>query len=305
MQQIPFFNNTSLLSKLPVVVATNALRQSFIGNSISRNIILCFALSGETLYTINDSSSFLTAGTCAISPPYTIRRRNTLKSEETPLLSTVAFFDDFLTERGYDYFPYGGELAQFNGCKIPRFCNLSECSDKATQVIRNALDEFNLKSKMSYNRIASLLAELFGLICTEPVAPPNRSFRKQVSNITKTIKYIENNFADKLTIDKLCEISDMSRRSFTCHFKSITGMTVTNFLLSVRLNRAANLLAMTDKLHDEIAVQTGLGDHSNLAYVFSKYIGLTPSEIRYSRHSELYPEAKNPSYKKFEWVNEL
>ena len=305
MQQIPFFNNTSLLSKLPVVVATNALRQSFIGNSISRNIILCFALSGETLYTINNASSILTAGTCAISPPYTLRRRNTLKSEETPLLSTVAFFDDFLTERGYDYFPYGGELAQFNGRKIPRFCNFSGCGDKATQVIRNALDEFNLKSKMSYNRIASLLAELFGLICTEPASPPSRTFRKQVSNITKTIKYIENNFADKLTIDKLCEISDMSRRSFTCHFKSITGMTVTNFLLSVRLNRAANLLAMTDKLHDEIAVQTGLGDHSNLAYVFSKYIGLTPSEIRYSRHSELYPEAKNPSYKKFEWVNEL
>jgi len=305
MQQIPFFNNTSLLSKLPVVVATNALRQSFIGNSISRNIILCFALSGETLYTINDSSSILTAGTCAISPPYTIRRRNTLKSEETPLLSTVAFFDDFLTERGYDYFPYGGELAQFNGRKIPRFCNFPEHADEATRIVRNALDEFNLKSKMSYDRIASLMAELFGLICTEPAPRPSRIFRKQVSNITEAIKYIESNFSDKLTIDRLCEISGMSRRSFTGHFKIVTGMTVTSFLLSVRLNRAANLLAMTDMLHDEIAKCTGLGDHSNLAYVFTKYVGLTPSEIRASRYSELNPEAKIPTYKRFEWLNEL
>ena len=305
MQQIPFFNNTSLLSKLPVTISTDALRQVFIGKTISRNIILCFALSGETLYSVNDVSSILTAGTCAISLPYTFRKRNNVHSEETPLLSTIGFFDDFLTERGYDYFPYGGELAQFNGRKIPRFCNFPEHADEATRIVRNALDEFNLKSKMSYDRIASLVAELLGLICTEPAPHLSRSLRRQVCNITKAIKYIENNFADKLTIDKLCEISEMSRRSFTGHFKSVTGMTVANFLLSVRLNRAANLLAMIDKLHDEIAAETGLGDHSNLAYVFSKYIGLTPSEIRYSRHSELYPEAKNPSYKKFGWVNEL
>ena len=158
---------------------------------------------------------------------------------------------------------------------------------------------------MSYDRIASLMAELFGLICTEPAPRPSRIFRKQVSNITEAIKYIESNFSDKLTIDRLCEISGMSRRSFTGHFKMITGMTVTSFLLSVRLNRAANLLAMTDMLHDEIAKCTGLGDHSNLAYVFSKYVGLTPSEIRASRYSELNPEAKIPTHKRFEWINEL
>ena len=305
MQQIPFFNNTTILSKLPVAISTNALRQNFVGKGISRNIILCFALSGETMYTVNDSSSILGAGTCAISPPYTTRRTNTLKSDDTPLILTVAFFDDFLTSRGYDYFPYGGELAQFNGRKIPHFCAFPGHTDKATRIVRNALDEFNLKSKMSYDRIASLMAELFGLICTEPAPRPSRIFRKQVSNITEAIKYIESNFSDKLTIDRLCEISGMSRRSFTGHFKMITGMTVTSFLLSVRLNRAANLLAMTDMLHDEIAKCTGLGDHSNLAYVFTKYIGLTPSEIRASRYSELNPEAKIPTYKRFEWINEL
>ncbi|MBQ4545384.1 MAG: helix-turn-helix transcriptional regulator [Oscillospiraceae bacterium] len=306
MQTIPFYTPTVFLDKIPIRISPYSMRQADSAEHIHRNFQLCFILSGEATNTVNKISYNQSACSCAAFTPYVTHMCDSSKSEETPLLIYISFYDDFLTSRGYDFFPYGREYAHFNGFKIPYFCNFDRHHNEAVHIVREAINEFNKKNKMSYDRIANLIAELLRLICTEPAKDkPSRIFRKAVKNINASVKYIENNFSDKITIEQLCEIAGMSRRSFTKYFKEITGLTVTNFLMSARLNRAANLLAKTDMLHDEVAARTGLGDHSYLAVVFSKYTGITPGEFRKLRYQELNSEAEIPLSKRYEWLNDL
>jgi len=132
---------------------------------------------------------------------------------------------------------------------------------------------------MSYDTLAALIAKLFELACTEPVKKKsNTLFLNQLAGIRHAISYIVENYPEKIGIDDLCEVADMSRRSFTDHFKAFTGLTVAEFILSVRLFNATQLLFYKDLLYDDVAKQCGLYNQSNLSRVFTKYLGLTPSQ---------------------------
>jgi len=60
--------------------------------------------------------------------------------------------------------------------------------------------------------------------------------------------------------------------------KALTGMTVNNFIKSVRLKRAAQLLKQNNSTVYEVAYMVGFSDSKYFSKEFSKQFGLTPSE---------------------------
>ena len=92
-------------------------------------------------------------------------------------------------------------------------------------------------------------------------------------------RHIERNYHEKITIDALSNIAEMSRSTFTSRFREFTGLSVSDFLLSVRLYHASSLMADKGRrTMDEIAESSGLYDHTNLVRVFKKTLGVTPRE---------------------------
>ncbi len=71
-----------------------------------------------------------------------------------------------------------------------------------------------------------------------------------------------------------------SRGYFTTAFRKRKGMSVQEYLLKVRMQRAKELLAGTNLQIQEIGKMAGYEDQLNFSRIFRKYEGISPSEYR-------------------------
>jgi transcriptional regulator GlxA family with amidase domain len=84
------------------------------------------------------------------------------------------------------------------------------------------------------------------------------------------------------TLDSLAGEASMSRRSFTRHFKALTGTTVQSWLLAERLALAQRLLEQTDQAVERIAELAGFGSVISLRHHFRQALGVNPTAWRRS-----------------------
>ncbi|WP_293766783.1 helix-turn-helix domain-containing protein [uncultured Aquitalea sp.] len=82
------------------------------------------------------------------------------------------------------------------------------------------------------------------------------------------------------TLDTLAARVLMSRRTFTRHFRQLTGTTVAHWLLNERLALTQRLLEGTDLAVEQIAAQAGFGSPVSLRHHFRQTFGVSPSDWR-------------------------
>lgn len=86
--------------------------------------------------------------------------------------------------------------------------------------------------------------------------------------------------AEPIAIDTLAERARMSRRTFTRHFRALTGTTFNQWLLDQRLARAQRLLETSDHALDVVAGEAGFGSTVSLRGHFSAAFGVSPGAYR-------------------------
>ena len=85
---------------------------------------------------------------------------------------------------------------------------------------------------------------------------------------------------ERPSIKELAERAHMSVRSFTRHFRRITGTTFVQWQLHQRLLLAQRLLRSTSHTVEQIAAQTGFPTSTSLRQHFRLQYGLTPRQYR-------------------------
>ncbi|WP_334073077.1 AraC family transcriptional regulator [Paenibacillus sp. A14] len=100
------------------------------------------------------------------------------------------------------------------------------------------------------------------------------------------VGYMEKHFAQKITLDRLADISGFSKYHFSRIFSSITGSTPAVYLTRLRLREAVRLLVETDKTVLEISMLCGFESPSGFNSVFKRHFQKTPSEIRISSRAD-------------------
>jgi len=98
--------------------------------------------------------------------------------------------------------------------------------------------------------------------------------------MSKAIAYINNNYAQPISLDSLCEQMHMSKYYFCRKFKSTMGMTVMDYVLNTRITTACKLLADQDLGIGEIAAQCGFSSASYFCQIFRKTMGVTASQYQ-------------------------
>ena len=63
-------------------------------------------------------------------------------------------------------------------------------------------------------------------------------------------------------------------------FRQERGMSVQNFIVMKKINRAKSLLSTTDLKMDEVAEQVGYTDYISFARIFKSHVGITPAQYR-------------------------
>jgi transcriptional regulator GlxA family with amidase domain len=82
------------------------------------------------------------------------------------------------------------------------------------------------------------------------------------------------------TLDSLAERALMSRRTFTRHFRQLTGTTVGAWLIAERLSFTQHLLESSEHSVEAIAALAGFGSPVSLRHHFHKTFRVSPSSWR-------------------------
>ena len=99
---------------------------------------------------------------------------------------------------------------------------------------------------------------------------------KFISNAKKIVDENINN--PEFSVDVLCESSGMSRTSFYCKLKALTGQSPTEFIRVMRLKRATELLKEGVYAINEISDMVGFSETKYFREVFKKHYKMSPSK---------------------------
>ncbi len=94
------------------------------------------------------------------------------------------------------------------------------------------------------------------------------------------LDWARGNLRRALDVDTLAARAAMSRRSFTRHFRKLTGVSVTQWLLEQRLALAQRVLETTGQSIDRVAEAAGFGSSGSLRQHFTAAFHTTPTAWR-------------------------
>ncbi len=102
--------------------------------------------------------------------------------------------------------------------------------------------------------------------------------------ISAAIGYIEEHLHERISADEVSQQCGLTRYELSRAFKSEYNMTFRDFLLKLRMERAARMLCCTQASISEIALSVGFNDISHFTRRFRKYFGCSAKIYRRAKH---------------------
>ncbi len=115
-------------------------------------------------------------------------------------------------------------------------------------------------------------------ICRQYEKPPTQSGLDD--RLQQTLDFISANYASPFSLRELAAQASLSERQFLRVFKNAYGLTPTEYIGKLRIERARDILLETDCPITTIAMECGFSDSSYFAKYFKKLVGCSPTEYR-------------------------
>lgn len=112
-----------------------------------------------------------------------------------------------------------------------------------------------------------------------PNLPESRQ-HEYVNRFMGVCNHIDGHFTEDLPIEKLCEITGMTRNSFSKYFEAFTGMNYNDYLNQKRIGFAEKLLVFPDISTTDIAMKCGYNSLSTFNRAFRAIKKCSPTEYR-------------------------
>jgi len=103
---------------------------------------------------------------------------------------------------------------------------------------------------------------------------------KTSKNIARMISYVQENYAQKISIHDLVEPLELSAYYLNHKFKAETSYTFNEFVNRYRIHKAMELLKEGNGKVYTIALDTGFSDYKYFISIFKKYANCTPSQYQ-------------------------
>ncbi len=134
-------------------------------------------------------------------------------------------------------------------------------------------------------RLMALLESLLSLATLDAEAlatatTPTKLRPHDRARIDAVCAFVQQNFADPITLDDAASAAHLSRTAFCRFFQRVMGRTFVDYLHELRISIACRLLADTDLSITEISQRVGFGNLANFNRVFKRRRGITPSAVR-------------------------
>ncbi len=170
---------------------------------------------------------------------------------------------------------------------------LSEASLDLNHIISNSDGEIHseicrlfkeVSDKKPFYELAtySLLFNIFCLLYRSEklTDSQDKTYTSQTRKIMTVLKWLNKNFSQNVTLEKLAEISGLSEKYLCRIFKEYTSKTIINYLNELRVDNAYYEIVAKGKNVTQAALDSGFNDLSYFSKTFKKYKGISPSELR-------------------------
>jgi AraC family transcriptional regulator, regulatory protein of adaptative response / methylphosphotriester-DNA alkyltransferase methyltransferase len=98
--------------------------------------------------------------------------------------------------------------------------------------------------------------------------------------IEKAKEIILNSYNKPIDRKKIAHMLGVSNNHLVRLFKHYYGMTISEYIIELRMEEATRLLTHTDMEITEVAIKAGVKSMSNFYKIFKERTGLTPKEYR-------------------------
>lgn len=157
-------------------------------------------------------------------------------------------------------------------------------SENTTSIIRRELNA--LAKKNPFEKFILLLSILecvskdnhLNFLSSSGI--PIHTVVENIPKITMVFDFIRKNYHEKITLQQIAELVNMSPTAFCRFFKYKSQKTFSRFLIEVRIGNACRLLFQDDFNTAECCYSCGYNNLSNFHKHFKSVTGMTPLEYR-------------------------
>lgn len=113
------------------------------------------------------------------------------------------------------------------------------------------------------------------------------SGNKNRSILKTAVDFIDSHYMDEeISLNTVANVANVSSNHFSALFSQNMGQTFIDYLTTLRMNKAKELLRCTGMRSSEIAGEIGYKDAHYFSYLFKKTQGMTPSDYRKAREEK-------------------
>lgn len=106
------------------------------------------------------------------------------------------------------------------------------------------------------------------------------SLARYTGTIRDCLNYIDFHYMEPLSLESLAVRFSVNKNYLSSRFHKEVGMTVTDYINQIRVQRASGLLRKTSLSVQQVAEQCGFADGNYFTRIFKKIQGVTPNEYR-------------------------
>jgi YesN/AraC family two-component response regulator len=115
---------------------------------------------------------------------------------------------------------------------------------------------------------------------------PAASASSSMDTILSIQKYIEDNYNENITLNKLSRLFYTDMYYLSHQFRKLTGFTFKEYLILQRISRAKDLLLYTSDDITQVGLNSGFNCVNHFIRMFKKTQGITPLQYRKKHQNE-------------------
>jgi AraC-type DNA-binding domain-containing proteins len=186
-------------------------------------------------------------------------------------VNTALHFDGVQAKDFFDKFAESGSV-KFNIFECPRFESIQHKMLLETQKVRPYRD-YKVHALLTYMLTLLLLRDGQG-------QSGESVFNVGQPLVDSVITYINEHFAEPLTIESIGREFGISISHLSREYKRYTGFPLGHYLICTRIENAKLLLQRSDMSIEFIGEAVGFNDNAHFVQIFKKYEGMTPLKFR-------------------------
>lgn len=251
-----------------------------------------YVVKGEFMHTINNHTYRMVKGNIFVIPPYAVHRVTLVAGQGIDIIG-LEFLPHFIDEQ---YQPHNGSRGRFDYSYLEQFMldeehvtpkvALSGATDlEVSKILNDMLDEYQQANRYYELVLKADLLKLMTMLVREMDRQRNpddvdERLGKFKELMTAAIHYIHEHYNEELRLEMICRKFNISKTYFCDLFKRFTGKTYNDYLVDIRIHKAAAMLLDTDMSVTDICFQVGFNDVPYFSRVFKRKTGVTPSHFK-------------------------